>query len=99
MTAEQMKDLFGTGSHPLTGVPLGAAYKVLVDLWDELDLPTHLRAAWQPLIDDARNGPIEDPIYVGYDHTQKLESDDRKDSIAARRACTAPLSSTSTVKP
>ena len=28
VTAEQMKHLFGTGSHPLTGEPLGAAYKV-----------------------------------------------------------------------
>ncbi|HET7388113.1 MAG TPA: MobF family relaxase [Nocardioidaceae bacterium] len=28
VTAEQMKYLFGTGSHPLTGEPLGAAYKV-----------------------------------------------------------------------
>ena len=28
VTAEQMKHLFGTGSHPLTGEPLGAAYRV-----------------------------------------------------------------------
>ncbi len=28
VTAEQMKHLFGTGSHPLTGEPLGVAYKV-----------------------------------------------------------------------
>jgi conjugative relaxase-like TrwC/TraI family protein len=28
VTAEQMKHLFSTGSHPLTGGPLGAAYKV-----------------------------------------------------------------------
>jgi len=28
VTAEQMKHLFSTGSHPLTGQPLGAAYKV-----------------------------------------------------------------------
>ena len=28
VTAEQMKHLFGTGSHPLTGDPLGAAYRV-----------------------------------------------------------------------
>ena len=28
VTAEQMKHLFGTGAHPLTGVSLGAAYKV-----------------------------------------------------------------------
>lgn len=28
VTAEQMKHLFGTGCHPLRGVPLGSAYKV-----------------------------------------------------------------------
>lgn len=28
VTAEQMKHLFGTGSHPLTGDPLGATYRV-----------------------------------------------------------------------
>ena len=28
VTAEQMKHLFGTGSHPLTGAPLGSPYKV-----------------------------------------------------------------------
>jgi len=28
VAAEQMKHLFGTGSHPLTGEPLGAAYRV-----------------------------------------------------------------------
>ena len=28
VTAEQMKHLFGTGSHPLTGDPLGAPYRV-----------------------------------------------------------------------
>jgi len=28
VTAEQMKHLFGTGSHPLSGEPLGAGYKV-----------------------------------------------------------------------
>ena len=28
VTADQMKHLFGTGSHPITGAPLGAAYKV-----------------------------------------------------------------------
>jgi len=30
---------------------------LLVDLWPELDLPEPVRAAWQPLIDHARNGP------------------------------------------
>ncbi|MEO5661893.1 MAG: relaxase domain-containing protein [Nocardioides sp.] len=28
VSAEQMKHLFGTGSNPVTGVPLGAAYRV-----------------------------------------------------------------------
>ena len=28
VTADQMKHLFGTGSHPLTGDPLGVAHKV-----------------------------------------------------------------------
>ena len=67
---------------------------LLVDLWDELDLPKHLRSGWQPLIDDARNGPIENPIYVGYDHIQKIERDERKERIAALRAGTAHLTGT-----
>jgi hypothetical protein len=29
---------------------------LLVDLWDELVLPTYVRAAWAPLIQDARGG-------------------------------------------
>jgi hypothetical protein len=29
---------------------------LLVDLWSELFLPSHVKAAWQPLIDVARNG-------------------------------------------
>jgi transcriptional regulator with XRE-family HTH domain len=29
---------------------------LLVDLWSELFLPGHVKAAWQPLIDAARNG-------------------------------------------
>jgi transcriptional regulator with XRE-family HTH domain len=29
---------------------------LLVDLWSELFLPSHVKAAWQPLIDAARNG-------------------------------------------
>lgn len=59
---------------------------LLVDLWDELDLPRQLRAAWQPLIDHARNGPQEDPIHVGVDHAQKQAAEERKERIAARRA-------------
>jgi len=59
---------------------------LLVDLWDELDLPRQLRAAWQPLIDRARNGPQEDPIHVGVDHAHKQAAEERKERIAARRA-------------
>ncbi|GEP39604.1 hypothetical protein NPS01_32670 [Nocardioides psychrotolerans] len=62
---------------------------LLVDLWDELDLPKQLRAAWQPLINDARNGPIENPIYVGFDHIQKGKKDELAERIAALRAGTA----------
>lgn len=62
---------------------------LLVDLWDDLTLPDPLRKAWQTLIDDARNGPIENPIYVSYDHIQKLDRDERKERIAARRAAVA----------
>ena len=29
---------------------------LLVDLWDDLFLPRHVKTAWQPLIDAARNG-------------------------------------------
>jgi hypothetical protein len=29
---------------------------LMVDLWDEMVLPKRLRAAWQPLLDDARGG-------------------------------------------
>lgn len=29
---------------------------LLVDLWEELVLPRTIRAAWQPLIDEARGG-------------------------------------------
>ncbi len=59
---------------------------LLVDLWDELDLPRRLRTEWQPLIDDARNGPQEDPIHVGYDHIQKLNREELDEHIAALRA-------------
>lgn len=59
---------------------------LLVDLWDELDLPRQLRAAWQPLIDHARSGPQEDPIRVGVDHAHKQAAEERKERIAARRA-------------
>jgi len=59
---------------------------LLVDLWDELDLPRQLRAQWQPLIDHARHGPHEDPIHVGVDHAHKQAAEERKERIAARRA-------------
>ena len=62
---------------------------LLLDLWPELGVPDRLREAWQPLIDDARNGPIENPIYVSYDHIQKLDGDERKERIAARRVAAA----------
>jgi hypothetical protein len=29
---------------------------LLVDLWNDLFLPGHVKAAWQPLIDTVRNG-------------------------------------------
>lgn len=59
---------------------------LLVDLWDELDLPRQLRIEWQPLIDHARNGPQEDPIYIGVDEARKNRQEDRLEGIAARRA-------------
>ena len=62
---------------------------LLVDVWDELTLPEPLRRAWQPLIDDARNGPIEDPIRVGYDDIRKARAEERAERIAALRAGTA----------
>lgn len=64
---------------------------LLVDLWDELDLPKHLRAGWQPLIDDARDGPVEDPIRIGYDDIQKGKQQGRAERIAAIRAEAARL--------
>ena len=59
---------------------------LLVDLWPELDLPEPVRAAWQPLIDHARDGPVEDRITVSYDHIRKWDAEERKERIAARRA-------------
>lgn len=47
---------------------------LLVDLWDELDLPRTVRDLWQPLIDHARNGPQEDPIDVGYDEAMRTDA-------------------------
>lgn len=59
---------------------------LLVDLWPELDLPDPVRAAWQPLIDGARDGPVEDPIHVSHGHIRKGDAEERKERIAARRA-------------
>ncbi len=59
---------------------------LLVDLWPELDLPDLLKKAWQPLIDHARNGPIEDPIRISYEHIKKLDREEREDRVAALRA-------------
>ena len=64
---------------------------LLVDLWDDLTLPDPLRKAWQTLIDDARNGPIEDPIGVGYDHIQQVKGEELAERIAALRAGTMQL--------
>lgn len=42
--------------------------------------------AWTPrLLSD----PIENPIYVGYDHVQKARDEERAERIAALRAGTA----------
>ena len=49
-------------------------------------MANHSGRRGSPLIDDARDGPFENPIYVGYDHNQKLERDERKERIAALRA-------------
>lgn len=63
---------------------------LLVDLWDELDLPPLLRAEWKPLIDHARNGPQEDAIHVGFDHVQKLKREELKERIAALGSRASP---------
>jgi transcriptional regulator with XRE-family HTH domain len=59
---------------------------LLVDLWDELDLPRLLRVEWQPLIDHARNGPQEDPIGVAHSHSRELDRQELDERIAALRA-------------
>lgn len=59
---------------------------LLVDLWDELDLPRLLRVEWQPLIDRARNGPEEDPIHVAHIHSRELDRQELDERIAALRA-------------
>ena len=38
---------------------------LLVDLWEELNLPQPVRRAWQPALDLAGNGPIAMPTYRG----------------------------------
>ena len=47
VTAEQMKHLFGSGCDPITGRPLGAAYKVYGKIiseeqWDNVGYAAHL---------------------------------------------------------
>ena len=59
---------------------------LLVDLWPELDLPEAVRAAWQPLIDHSRDGPVEDPIKVSFDDIQKSKREEQRERIAQRRA-------------
>jgi len=59
---------------------------LLVDLWDELDLPHELRAEWQPIIDHARNGPTEDPSRVSFDDIQKSKREEQRERSAERRA-------------
>lgn len=36
---------------------------LLVDIWDDLSLPQVIRVAWQPIVDNAGNGPRERPWY------------------------------------
>jgi transcriptional regulator with XRE-family HTH domain len=38
---------------------------LLVDLWDELQIPGAIRQAWRPAVDLARNGPLVHPDYRG----------------------------------
>lgn len=38
---------------------------LLVDIWEELNLPQPVRRAWQPALDLAGNGPIAMPTYRG----------------------------------
>ena len=58
---------------------------LLVDLWPELDLPNPLRNEWQPLIDQARQGPTEDPIRVSFDDTTMRRAEELQERIAALR--------------
>lgn len=37
---------------------------LLVDLWDELDLPRPIRSAWRPAIEAARSGPSVDILHA-----------------------------------
>ena len=58
---------------------------LLVDLWPELDLPSPLRKEWQQLINQARQGPTEDPIRVSFDDTKTRQVEELQERIAARR--------------
>lgn len=44
-----------------------------------------LRAEWQPLIDQARNGPQEDPVHIGVEHIQRLNRQEREERVGALR--------------
>ncbi len=59
---------------------------LLVELWEDLEIPDTVRKLWQPLIDHARNGPLEDPMGVGFDEAMKHRREERKAAIEARRA-------------
>ena len=36
---------------------------LLVDLWDDLQIPQVIRRAWDPVVEVAADGPIERPWY------------------------------------
>lgn len=59
---------------------------LLVDIWDELELPRQLRIEWQPLIDHACTGPLENPIGISADVALKARAAAAADSAAAAAA-------------
>lgn len=58
---------------------------LLVEMQEEFDLPRLLRIEWQPLIDHARNVPMETPIDIAYDETMKNRAPEHRAEIAARQ--------------
>ena len=48
--------------------------------------PRAVRAAWQPLIDHACDGRVEDTSEASFDDIQKSKREERQERIAARRA-------------